>query len=263
MFWLWLNLLLTTILNGVSPMSMGLPPYTSIGAGTVYEANSSSVTVTPNANTQIGDLVVIVLGAGALSGFNWPPAFSGDPWVALGVGYNGTDYESHLMWACIAPRNGSSGWANITLPATLYVAAQTHTFRIPTPACFDLDHVGRGEGFVYNSASGTPLDAPRIDQPYQQVIDLVGRSYFNGGTTTTVGDITNFTERFDTGGTTGQHGVVLNDRTAAIIGSVQNPSVTSALAAAKTGRFGTRAMIPIVGFQSPGRGRYGSHRVIF
>ena len=244
-------------------MSLGLPVYTSVGSGALQTGTgtASLCAVSPNANTLAGDLVVVVCCAGPTTQAQEDVTVSrdnGDGWILLSSGYNSvTEPLGIFLAACIATRNGSSGYAGILFNASTYwYSAQSNTFRLALPACFDLDHVGRDSGWAFNSASDTALDAPAINQPYQQVIDLVGRGYFNGGTTTTVANITNFTERFDTGSAASYIGIALNDRTAAIIGAVQNPPITSALAVAKTYRMGVRAMIPIVGMQSPHRGRY-------
>jgi hypothetical protein len=236
-------------------MSMGLQAYTSVGSGTLQTGTgtSSACAVVPNASTLAGDLVVVVCAGGAPTGTQTIEDLRvskdlGDGWVLLSSGYDLTNGFGIFLAACIAPRAGSSGYAGIGFNNnTFYYTAQSHTFRIRQPAWIGLDQFGRDNGWIEYTASGTPLDAPAINQPYQQVIDLVGRGYNNGGTTTTVGNITNFTERFDTGSAASYGGVVLNDRTAAITGAVQNPSVTSSLAVAKTYRMGVRAMIPILG----------------
>ncbi len=252
-------------------MSLGVPLYTSIGSGTLQTGTGSSGTcaVVPNASTLAGDLVIVVCAAGPGTQTTEDITVSkdnGDGWVLISSGYNPSSSPAMGIFiaACMATRNGSSGYAGIKFnTSNYYYAAQSHTFRIAAPGAFDLDHVGRDNGYIFNAASATALDAPAISQPYQQVIDLVGRGYYNGGTTTTVADITGYTERFDTGSAASYLGVVLNDRTAAVLGAVQNPLVTSALAAAKTNRMGVRAMIAIVGMQSPNRGRYGRFQVTF
>lgn len=244
-------------------MSMGLPAYTSVGAGTLTSsAGSGTIRVTPNASTAIGDLVVVVCGSGGSSGTGNIFYDLGDGWLILSQYWNDTDFEGGCMAACIAPRAGSSGYAGLgQLNTGVPWCAQSHTFRIVPPGRFLLTGFG-AETPTYATASSTALDAPAINQPYQQVIDLVGRSYNNAGTTTTVGNITNYTERFDTGNATGSHGIALNDRTAAITGAVQNASLTSALAVSKGWRLGHRAMIPIIGNTYAYRGRYGSARRI-
>jgi hypothetical protein len=241
-------------------MSMGLPAYTSIGTGTWDYADSHQpVFFYPNANTLAGDLVVGVIGAiGAYDMTVTKDA--GDGWVKLAAGANPTDGYGMLLVACIASKNGANGYAGMILPGSTYHASQCHTFRIDPPAGFLLGAFGHDDQWVYNTASATALDAPSISQPYQQVIDLVGRACYNAGVATSVGNITNFTERFDVSTTTGRMNLVLNDRTAVITGAVQNPSVTSNLAAAKTYRMGVRAMIPIIGNTSPHPGRYGRWR---
>lgn len=252
-------------------MSLGLPLYTSIGSGTYQSntaGNASVCAVVPNANSQAGDLVIVVC-LGALGGGSQTTQDvtatrdNGDGWILLSSGYDITGKAGLLLAACIAPRAGSSGYAGLVFNSnTFYYGAQSHTFRIAPPAWLEMDQYGRDNGWVYNSGSGTALDAPAINQPYQQVIDLVGRGYNNGGTTTTVGNITNFTERFDTGDASSNVGIALNDRTAAITGAVQNPLVTSALSVAKTQRMGLRAMVPIMG-NSINRGRMQGSRRLF
>lgn len=243
---------------------MGLPLYTSIGSGTLKYSTSSMVcAISPHASTLPGDLVVCVCALGHDNFFNLNPKDPGDGWIILGSFRDPTDMDGGFFAACIAPRAGAAGWASIpfTSDLAIYYDAQVHTYRIVQPARFALGQVGVAD-YIYNSASGTPLQAPAINQPYQQVIDLIGRGYNNNGTTTTVGNITNFTERFDTGEATGQYGIVLNDRTAQITGAVQNPLVTSNLAVAKTRRVGFRAMIPIIG-NTMNRGRLQGSRRLF
>jgi hypothetical protein len=182
---------------------------------------------------------------------------SGDGWVILFAGV--VNMTSIILAACIAPRAGASGWSGMKASQNSFPdgwCLQNHAFRISPPACFLPSNLRGGESFFYGAAAALALNAPRIDQPYQQVMDLVGRTYYSNPTT--VGDMTYFTERFDTG--YAKAGVVLNDRTASIIGSIQNPSVTSNLAEQKSLRFGVRMMIPIIGHTSPHRGRYGRWR---
>jgi hypothetical protein len=229
-------------------MSMGLPAYTSVGTGTL-QANASLVTAiaaAPNASTLPGDLVVIVVYGNSSAG----PIYigdAGDGWKVLDHGYDATNIIFIALLAAISPRSGGSGWAGCVASSSTYYTAQTQTFRLSRPGSFDLGGAKGSNGWFFDSASATALDAPLICPPGQQVLDVIGRGYYNSGTTTTVGTVTNFTERFDTGQTNPGMGVVLNDRTAAITGAVQCPSVTSALAVAKTMRSGVRAMIPIVG----------------
>jgi hypothetical protein len=125
---------------------------------------------------------------------------------------------------------------------------------MPQGGKFLLGLATRAEGEFYDASSNTNLDAPSMDnQSYGQGMDLVARGFSTGGNTTAVAAITGFTERFDTGSATAPtYHVVLND--AIILGSMFNPSVTSAIAAAKTGRTGVRAFIPIIGNTTyPGR----------
>jgi hypothetical protein len=180
--------------------------------------------------------------------------------VILDALYDIAGWATCILAACIARKNGSSGYAGLSNKAAGNYAAQAQTFRVLPPARFALEAFGGSAGGLENSAVDTALDAPAINQPADTVIDLLGRGYENSGTTTSVATVTNFTERFDTGSTSA--GVVLNDRTAAIRGAIQNPLVTSALASARSYRFGLRAMIPIVGHITPQYRRYGMGRRI-
>jgi hypothetical protein len=249
-------------------MSMGLPLYTSIGTGTLTTAmGAATLMVTPNANTLAGDLIVLV-GYIAATDNNLRVDLTkdaGDGWRLIGyAGDWASGISGGIMAACIAPRHGSANYVGMSFVYTglspNYVC-QNQTYRLTLPGIFALGLFSTNSPGAWAFLTGTALDAPGINQPYQQVIDLIGRTYYNNGTTTTVAAVTNFTERFDTGQATNPAaGVVLNDRTNQITGSVQNPLVTSALAVAKIERSGCRAMIPIVGHTSPHPGRYGRWR---
>jgi hypothetical protein len=243
-------------------MSMGLPAYTSVGSGTkTSNAASALATVTPNASTLAGDLVVAVCYGTGAGGDLTIARDAGDGWVILDSGWDGTNNFGIFLAACIATRSGSSGYSGITLPASMPWTLQCHTFRIKAPAAFLLGRC-QSIGWFNDTVASTSLNAPAINQPYPQGIDLVGRGYNNAAITTTVGNITNYTERFDTGQVGPPHGVVLNDRTAVITGSVQNGSLTSALAVLKPFRAGVRAFIPIIGNTlMPGR-MQGNRRLL-
>lgn len=236
-------------------------PYVQVANGGLQtNAGSTNVVTTPSASTLGRDLVVVVCYmAGDATNVN----DAGDGWVILDAGYDsGTGYGI-FMAACLAPRAGATGYSGLTLPASVAWTAGTNVYRVPQPYSFDLSVRAASTGWFNATASATALDGPAILQPYPQVIDLVGRGYNNAGTTTTVANITNYTERFDQGQASPAHGITLNDRTAQILGTQQNASVTSALAVAKTNRAGVRAMIGIVGNTMAGRGRYGSSRRAF
>jgi hypothetical protein len=244
-------------------MSIGLPAYTSIGSGTMTNSPGSgtSVTafaVTPNSSTLQGDLVVWVISQSSIAA-RAIPVDLGDGWIlaTLETGNSGIS-----LAICIAPRAGSSGWAGLSTGTLQYVyCSQCHTFRLSPPARWDIHNARFSSDSIFASGSGTALDAPAINQPYQQVIDILGRSYNNAGATTTVANVTNFTERFDTGIGDPGYSIAMNDRTGAINGSVQNASVTSALAVAKQERCGLRVMVPIVGnTMINNRARYGQSR---
>jgi hypothetical protein len=238
-------------------MSVGYAIHTHVGAGTLQASTgASTVAVSPNASTRPLDLVVVVCYTAADATL---VNDAGDGWVILDSGYDSVNTYGIFIAACIASRNGASGYAGLTLPSSAAYTAQCSTFRILQPFKFDLAVRARSTGWFNATASSTTSSAPAILQPYGQVLDILGRGYNNGGTTTTSGNVTSFTERFDTGQVSPAHGVVLNDRTALVLGTQQNALVSGTLAVAKTNRAGVRAMIGIVG-NTTNRGRYMSNR---
>jgi hypothetical protein len=219
----------------------------TVGAGTLQtNAGSALITASPSASTAYRDLVVLmayVTGAGApvLGAVD-----AGDGWFMLDRGWDGTNNWGVLLAGCIAPRAGASGWAGITLPGSGAWTAQTYTYRLPYTFRFALELAAPGRGWVAVAGSSTTSTVPQISLPYPQCLVIDGIGYNNGGTTTTCGNITGFTERFDTGQTSPPHGVKLDD--ALIWGNdYLIAQANSTLGAAKTNKGGLRAAIPILG----------------
>jgi hypothetical protein len=189
---------------------------------------------------------------------------AGDGWVRLDAGWDSVNTFALGVFACIAVRNGSSGYAGLTLPASAAWTAITASYRLAN-ARWDLSNACGSTAWYNASASATTLTPPAINQPYAQVIDFVGIGYNNGGTTTTVTNPSGFTERQDTGQTSPAHGISTNDRTAIILGAGPfNAGPTGAsLAVAKTNRAVVRAMVPIIANTYVSRGRLRGTRRFF
>jgi len=225
-------------------MSAGITTVTTVGAGTLQASTSAAtVAASPHANTRPYDLVVMVCYTDQDATI---VNDAGDGWVILDSGYNSGSTFGIFLAVCLAASNGASGYAGLTLPGTGAYTAQTYSYRLANSMTqFDLAVRGQSAGWYNATASATTGSGPAILQPYAQCIDLIGRGYNNGGTTTTSGNITGFTESFDTGQTSPAHGVVLNYRL--LTGAVQNPLVSGTLAVAKTNRAGVRGMVGLVG----------------
>lgn len=189
---------------------------------------------------------------------------AGDGWVILASGYDSVNTYGIFIAALITQRLGSTGYAGLTLPSSAAYTAQNHGLSLRMPFKFDLSCRASGHGWYNDTASDTNLEAPSISQPYAQCVDIVGRGYNNGGTTTTVSTPSGFGEIFDTGQTSPPHGVVLLRGAFISSGQYANPgAVSSALAVAKTNRAGVRAMVAVTANTMAGRARYGSGRRAF
>jgi hypothetical protein len=214
--------------------------------------------VVANVSTLPGDLVVVVCYVQGGDIVATPPIDAGDGWVVLDAGYDTVNGFGIFIAACIATRAGSSGYAGLTIPSCTARSAQSHTYRMGQSYRYDLGGARGSQGWFNASASATALSQPEILQPYAQVLDLCAGGYNNAATTTTCGNVTGYTERFDTGQTSPPHGVVLRDRTFA--NAAQNPLASATLAVAKTMRGGVRAMVPIVANTAQGRANRGQFR---
>jgi hypothetical protein len=234
----------------------------TVGAGTLQtNAASALITASPNASTAYRDLVVLmayVTGSGAAT---TGARCAGDGWFILDSGWDGTNNWGVLLAGCIAPRAGASGWSGINLPGSGAWTAQTYTYRLSYTHRYALELARPGRGWVSVPASSTTSTVPQISLPYPQCLVIDGIGYNNGGTTTTCGNISGFTERFDTGQTSPPHGVKLDD--ALVWGNdYLIAQANSTLAAAKTNKGGLRAAIPIIG-NSRGTVRFMSGRRMF
>jgi len=161
------------------------------------------------------------------------------------------------MFGWISARAGATR-NGLTLPSSGAWTAQSHTFRPTRPFTFNLAGEVPSAGWVNATASATALTRPAFGGAggagfkWNQGIELTGGGYNNGGTTTTCGNITSYTERFDTGQASPAHGVVLNDRTTLTQGTTGwYGTLSSTLAAAKTNRAGVRAWIPVDSITPP------------
>jgi len=241
-------------------VSAAFPTITAVGAGTIQASAvaSTAVPVVPSASTLARDLVVVVCYVQGADIVTTPPVDAGGGWLVVDAGYDSVNAFGVFIAVCLAPRAGASGWAGLTIPSASARTAQTYTYRIGSGFSFDVGAARGSQGWFNASASATALGQPAILQPYAQVIDLCGGGYNNAGTTTTVGNVTGFTERFDTGQVSPPHGVALRERS--VSNAIQNASGTAALAVAKTMRGGVRCMVPIVADTANGRAHRGQFR---
>lgn len=220
-------------------------PYSSVGSGTLTtNAGSTAVTVTANASTLAGDLIVLVVYTAADITL---ATDAGEGWVCLDCGYDSVNTYGLGLFACVAASAGTTR-AGLTLPTSAAWTAQNHTFRPLAGQRWDLAGIIGSRAWFNATASATALTRPAFVGPglaaAGQGIQLSGGGYNNGGTTTTVGTITNWTERFDTGQASPAHGVVLNDKTS-LAASDHYSTLASTLAVAKTNRAGVRAFVPL------------------
>lgn len=238
-------------------MSLGLSALTYVGSGTPTGAilPQGQISCSPNSSTLPGDLIVVFL---YMTGGNPVTDIKDDglPWKIFGYtdGSNGPGLA--LM---IAPWAGSSGYTFFLSSQATTGATNVATYRLTGGGKFDVGRACLAGGWI-NTASGTPMDVPAMVQNYSQGLDLLGRGYNTGGTATTCGNITGFTERYDTSYGSASIGLIANDRQ--LFNAIQNPSVTSSLAAAKDYRMGIRVFVPIIGnTQFPGR-MQGPRRIL-
>lgn len=243
----------------------GAVPFSSVGVGTLQASTgSTAVSVSSHANTLAGDLIAaVVYAAGDIT----VAVDAGDGWVLLDGGYNSGATYGLGLFVCIAASAGATR-AGLTLASSVAWTCQCQTFRAVAPFRWTL--VGAvGSGNWYNSTgSSTANTRPAFKglgagQFRTQGIELTCGGYNNGGTTTTAGNITNFTETTgtDTGQASPPHGVVIEHLTsvgAATTG--QYGTLSCALAVAKTNHGGARGFVPVIGHVSPQMRRYGQSR---
>lgn len=242
----------------------GASPYTSVGSGTLQASTgAATVTVSANASTRAHDLIALVVYA---AGDVTLAVDAGEGWVLLDGGYNSGATYGLGLFACISARDGATR-AGLTLPSSVAWTAQCHVFRPIAPFRFNLaGAVGSGNWFN-STGSATANTRPAFKgagaaQFRVHGIELTGGGYNNAGTTTTAGNITSYTERFDTGQTSPAHGVALEDLTTLTQGTVgQYGTLSCALAVAKTNHGGVRAFVPLI-VTPPLRGRlHGGRRL--
>lgn len=134
------------------------------------------------------------------------------------------------------------------------------------PFRFDLANAVGSTAWYNSTGSSTANTRPAFkaagrSQFRVQGIELTGGGYNNAGTTTTAGNITNYTERFDTGQASPAHGVALEDLTTVTQATVgQYGTLACALAVAKTNHGGVRGFVPVSGYVAPQRHRFGAGR---
>lgn len=237
-----------TYFNGTLTVATGPALQASTGA--------SVAAVSLGSNALPLDLIIMVC---YMEGDATAVSDAGDGWVILDSGYDSVNTFGIFLAALINPYRGTAAYAGINFPSSVAYTAMTSIWRLPNMFKWDLALRAGSNNWFNDPASATALDAPAINKPYSTVIDLVGRGYNNGGTTTTVANLTNFSEQFDTGQTSPPHGIVLNRKTTIVNGFEQNGSATSALAVAKTNRAGVRGMVGIVA-NTTQRTRYFSSR---
>jgi hypothetical protein len=241
----------------------GANPYTSVGSGTLQASTGAAgVTVSANASTLAHDLIVAVLYA---AGDVTLAVDAGEGWVLLDGGYNAGSTYGCGLFACISARAGATR-AGLTLASSVAWTLQCHTYRPIAPFRFTLAGAVGSRNWFNSTASSTANARPAFargagaSQFRAQGIELTGGGYNNAGTTTTAGNITNYTERFDTGQVSPAHGVALEDLTTVTQGTVgQYGTLSCTLAAAKTNHGGVRAFVPLI-VGPPLRGRYASGR---
>lgn len=234
----------------------------SSNSGTLStNAGSTTVSTIPNSTTLRGDLVYVVAYTG------------GDPTGALDAGdgwkletYTNAGSYGLVLGLCIAPRDGNTGWAGITLPTSQAWTSQCGNLRLVPPAKWDANFWFLSPDQAYiDASSNTTLQivatgTGALQTPhYGEIWQIAGRGYNNGGTTTTSGNITGWTERFDVGQTSPAHGIVGNDRLQTYRNTTTNLNGT--LAVAKTNRIGAFCAAPIIAESSLRRRSLGTRRV--
>jgi len=243
-------------------MTIGSPAIVAVGAGTLTTSAvaTTNIAVTPNGNANAGFLTVCVvyLTGGDLN--TQPPVDAGDGWIFPDWGYDSANGYGIILAVCTRNRagTGAPAWSGITVPSVTGYAAQTYTYYFTGGFGFDLGAAVGSRNWFNATASATTLTQPAIAQPYAQCLDLCAGGYNNAAVTTTVGNVTGFTERFDTGATSPPLGVVLRDRI--VLNHNINAAANATLAVAKTNRAGARAMIPIIAHTAPSRAHRGQMR---
>lgn len=243
-------------------MTIGSPAIVNVGVGTLTTSAvaTTTIAVTPNGNAVPGDLTVcaVYLTGGDLN--TTPPIDAGDGWIFLDVGYDSANGYGMILAACLRNRAGTGApvWSGITVPSVTGYVAQTYTYRLTSGFYFDLGQATGSRGWFNATASATTLTQPAIAQPYAQCLDIAAGGYNNAAVTTTVGTVTGFTERFDTGATAPPLGIVLRERQ--VFNHNVNAAANATLAVAKTNRAGVRAMVPIVARSSHSAPHYGQFR---
>jgi hypothetical protein len=237
----------------------GALAYSTVGAGTLTTSTgSAAVTVTAHANVVAGDLIALVVYA---EGDITAATDAGEGWVCLDCGYNSTDTFGLGLFVCVSGRNGTTR-NGLTLPTSMAWTAQNYTYRPLSCLRWDLAGMVGSRNWYNAAASATTGTRPAFQgagfAPLQlQGIQLAALGYNNGGTTTTVGNITNYTERFDTGQTSPPHGVDLKDKTT-LTAVDHHSTLSSTLAVAKTERAGVRGFVPLIAnVQSAARTLHG------
>lgn len=217
-----------------------------VGAGTLNaSAGSTSVLVAAHGNTVAQDLIVLVVyGAGDLT----IATDAGEGWVLLDGGWDSTNTFSLAMFACVSARIGATR-TGLTLMSSFAWTAQNASYRPLYGLRWDLANFVRSAGWQNAAASSTSLIRPAFAGAGRaanvaQGIVLTAGGYNNAAVTTTCGNITNFTERFDTGQIAPPHGVVLNEKST-ITGIDHFSTLAATLGAAKTNRAGVRAYVPM------------------
>lgn len=238
-------------------------PFTAVGNGTLTtNSGSSTVTVTANASVQPHDLLVLVVYAATDLTL---AVDAGEGWQALDVGWDSTNTFSVGMFVCVSTSNGATK-AGLTLPASAAWTAQNAAYRVVHRGVmrWNLARMVPSTNWFNASASATALTIPEYRGSGQAIqfyqgIELAGGGYNNGGTTTTVGAPTAYSEQFDTGQASPPHGVTLAHRNNLAQGT-NNLYTTTArtLAVAKTNRGSVRGFVPIDGPLSIDGRRYGS-----
>jgi hypothetical protein len=210
---------------------------------------SALATVTPHSSTQIGDLIVAVC---YMEGDPYGVSDAGNGWLILDRAYDVSVPFGLFIAVCVSSRNGSSGHAGINLPASMAWTLASYLFSTAILTTrnpilkWDLANARGSAAGLTATASATALPFPAMRQSGTYGLGLGGRGYNNGGTTRTVGAISVYPERIDTGQASPPHGVALNRKW------VQGNDIdwgqqTSNISAACVNRAGVRCFIPITG----------------
>lgn len=194
----------------------------------------------------------------------------GDGWRLLA---HGTDLGaltpfSMALFGLIAPRYDAAGYLGLETPDGVpfsYVSCTASFWmkdpvNVPTAARFELGAFGSSDAFV-DDASAAQITIPSIQQPYQQVLEVMCTGYSNGGTPRTVSPTGS--ERFDISESVPGYGIQLcTEGLGGHRNAVTRPAFNLAVSGAVTERVGLRAMVPLVAHVNPMRRRYGQARRI-